>query len=49
MENSSVNTLKFVIYFHFQVIPLQKAFDDYVTLRNSSMLLTCIVILYHIQ
>ena len=34
MENGSVNTLKFDICFHFQVIPLQ-TFDDYV-MHNSS-------------
>ena len=45
MENGSVNTLKFVICFHFQV----KAFDDYVMLHNSSMLFTYIVTLYHIH
>ena len=39
------NILKFVTYFHFQV----KAFDDYITLHNLSMLLIYIVTLYHIQ
>ncbi len=34
MKNGSVNSLKFVICFHFQV----RAFDDYVTLHNLSML-----------
>ena len=48
MENGHVNTLKFVICFHFQVIPLQSNFDDYVPLHNLSMLLTCIVTLYHV-
>ena len=46
MENGSVNTLKFVICFHFQVVPLH---DVYVMLHNSSVLLTYIMTLYHIQ
>ena len=30
-----MNSLKFVICFHFQVIPLQSInFDDYITLHN---------------
>jgi hypothetical protein len=46
MENYSINTLKFIMFFIFmQVMP--KAFDDYVTLHNLSMLLTYIVTLYH--
>ena len=48
MENGSVNTLKFVISFHFKLFHF-KAFDDYMMLRNLSMLLTYIVTLYHIQ
>ena len=43
MENDSIKKLKFVICFHFHF----KAFDDYVTLHNLGMLLTCIVTLYH--
>ena len=42
MENDSVNTLKFVISFIFKLFHF-KAFDDYVTLHNSSMLLTYLV------
>jgi hypothetical protein len=48
MENGSVNILKFVIVFIFKLCHI-KAFDDYVTLHNLSMLLTYIVTLYHIQ
>ena len=43
MENGSVSNLKFVNCFHFHL----KAFDDYITLHNLSMLLTYIVTLYH--
>ena len=38
MENSSINTLGFVICFHFPVQSIN--FDDYIMLHNSSMLLT---------
>ena len=43
MKNGSVSlsSLFTFNFFHF------KAFDDYVTLHNLSMLLTCIVTLYH--
>ena len=42
--NGSINISKFVVKFcfQFQVMPL-KAFDDYITLHNLSMLLTYIV------
>ena len=44
MENDSRNILKFIICFHFQVMPLESI--DYVTLHD--LLLTYIVTLYHI-
>ena len=44
--HGSVNTLKFVSCFQFQVMP---AFDDYITLHNLSMPLTYIATLYHIH